>query len=145
MSSVYTYKYKFNDRLRHLTKFDKIRLGKILEIFQYSFITFIIVLIITRIFNKYIFTETQEDVENYSTSQLILWTFIELFIIIIMFFYIRKIVLLFPSIPALYISGFTEHTVMDYVIHIALVYVVMELIPTVRFKIEALKQKVKYM
>ena len=54
---------------------------------------------------------------------------IKTFVIIIAFFYIRKIALLFPSIPNLIYPKFNPLTTLDYSIHIALVVVFIEMVP----------------
>ena len=48
----YIYKYNFNEQIYKLFRFDKVRIGKIAEIFQYSLISYIIVFITTIMVNK---------------------------------------------------------------------------------------------
>jgi len=137
----YKYTYSFNKQFQKLIEFDKIRIGKILEIFEYSLISYIVVIISTTILNKYFFIKTKKEIEKYTTIKIIIVIFIELFFLIIIIFYLRKIILLFPSLPALYISGFEEHTVMDYVIHTALIFFFLEIITNLKFKMEILHDR----
>ena len=137
----YVYKYNFNEQIYKLFRFDKVRIGKIAEIFQYSLISYIIVIITTTILNKYIFYQSKEHIELLDTKKLIIRTFFELFLIIIVIFYIRKTILLFPSLPALYISGFKEQSVMDYVIHTALIFFFLEIITNIKFRMEVLHER----
>jgi len=139
----YKYTYSFDEQFQKLINFDKIRIGKILEIFEYSLISYILVIITVTILNKFIFTETKEEIEEFSTKKLIIRLFFELFFLIIVLFYLRKIILLFPSLPALYISGFQEQTVMDYVIHTALIFFFLEIITNLKFKMEVLHDRLK--
>ena len=137
----YKYTYSFDKQFQKLISFDKIRIGKILEIFQYSLISYVFVIITVTLLNKFIFTETKKEIEEQSTKQLIIRLFFELFFLIIVLFYLRKIIMLFPSLPALYISGFQEQTVMDYVLHTALVFFFLEIITNIKFKMEVLHDR----
>ena len=139
----YKYTYSFDKQFQKLISFDKIRIGKILEIFQYSLISYVFVIITVTLLNKFIFTETKEEIIEQTTRQLIIRLFFELFFLIIVLFYLRKIIMLFPSLPALYISGFQEQTVMDYVLHTALVFFFLEIITNIKFKMEVLHDRLK--
>ena len=139
----YKYTYSFDKQFQKLISFDKIRVGKILEIFQYSLISYVFVIITVTLLNKFVFTETKKEIEEQSTQKLIISFFFELFFLIIVLFYLRKIIMLFPSLPALYITGFEEHTVMDYVIHTALIFFFLEIITNIKFKMEVLHNRLK--
>ena len=139
----YKYTYNFNEQFQKLISFDKVRIGKILEIFEYSLISYIFVIITVTLLNKFVFTETKKEIEELSTTNLIIRIFFELFFLIIVLFYLRKIILLFPSLPALYISNFQEQTVMDYVIHTALIFFFLEIITHIKFKMEVLHDRLQ--
>ena len=139
----YKYTYSFDKQFQKLISFDKIRIGKILEIFQYSLISYVFVIITVTILNKFVFTETREEIEEYSTRILIIRFFFELFFLIIVLFYLRKVIMLFPSLPALYISGFQEQTIMDYVLHTALVFFFLEIVTNIKFKMDVLHDRLK--
>ena len=139
----YKYTYNFDKQFQKIISFDKIRIGKILEIFQYSLISYVFVIITVTLLNKFVFTQTKEEIEEQSTEHLIIRFFFELFFLIIVLFYLRKIIMLFPSLPALYISGFQEQTIMDYVIHTALIFFFLEIITNIKFKMEVLHNRLK--
>ena len=101
ISKNYKYQYHFSEQWNKLISLDKVRVGKILEMFQYSVIAYILVVIFTTILNKTIFSISKEEIESYNTLQLLTNTFFELFLIIIIMYYIQKIILLFPSLPAI--------------------------------------------
>jgi len=86
--------YNFKKQLNSLLKFDSIRILKLLEMIQYSIIGFILTLLIGNIINDIFFYEY--DVQTLTTIQLINYILIELIIIVILVYYIRKIVLIFP-------------------------------------------------
>ena len=56
----YKYTYSFDKQFQKLISFDKIRVGKILEIFQYSLISYVFVIITVTLLNKFVFTETKK-------------------------------------------------------------------------------------
>ena len=140
-SKNYKYKYHFSEQWNKLISIDKVRLGKILEMFQYSIIAYILVVIFTTILNKTIFSKPKEEIESYNTLNLLINTFFELFLIIIIMYYIQKIILLFPSLPAIFIPGFKEHTTLSYVIHTALIYFFLEIITNLKYRMEIIHDR----
>ena len=140
-NSNYVYKYSFSNQLNKILSFDKIRIAKIIEIFQYSLIAYILVLIFTTILNRIIFVSSEEEIKNMSTIYLLIQTFFELFFIIIIMFYLKKIIILFPSIPSLYFHGFKEHTTIDYIIHTSLIFFFLEIITNLKFKMEIIHDR----
>ena len=140
--------YNFHKRLTQLFTFDKIRLYKIVEILQYTTIYSLLVIITSYLLNKYYYkldkninTPDNIDIKSKSNNELIKLLGIivfEIFIITILFFYIRKIGLLIPSIPNLYSSNFKSHTTLDYIIHIGIVVFFIELLPKFKNRFEQL-------
>ncbi len=134
--------YNFSNRLNKVFAFDNIRLFKIIEIVEYSFIFLLLIVILMLFLNKYYFKyfnlKTEQD-ENDKKNVKIIKSFLNLFkdivLIVIILFYLRKIALLFPSIPHLINPDFIPNTTLDYTIHIALVVVLMELLPGLQAKI----------
>lgn len=63
-------------------------------------------------------------------------------VIIIVLFYLRKIALLFPSMPNLIVPSFNPLTTLDMSMHIALIFVFLEFIPEYRKKINELRKKI---
>lgn len=140
-SKNYKYKFHFHEQWNKLISIDKVRVGKLLEMFQYSAIAYILVVIFTTILNKTIFNKSREEIAAYSTFALLLNTFFEIFLIIIIMFYIQKIILLFPSLPAIFIPGFKEHTTLSYVIHTALIYFFLEIITNLKYRMEIIHDR----
>ena len=140
-SKNYKYQYHFSEQWNKLISLDKVRVGKILEMFQYSVIAYILVVIFTTILNKTIFSISKEEIESYNTLQILTNTFFELFLIIIIMYYIQKIILLFPSLPAICIPGFKEHTTLSYVIHTALIFFFLEIVTNLRYRMEIIHDR----
>lgn len=140
-SKNYKYQYHFIEQFNKLISMDKVRIGKLMEMFQYSIITYILVVIFTTILNKTIFNKPKEEIASFSTPALLINTFFEIFLIIIIMFYIQKIILLFPSIPAIFISGFKEHTTLSYVIHTALIFFFLEIVTNLRYRMEIIHDR----
>jgi len=150
--------YSFEDRFNKLITLDSIRICKIFEIFQFTFIFLVLLVITIKLLNKYYFTNFNINSElnikfnsmfdlisnkivNDAKSKKIKLFFIVLrdtFLIIILLFYIRKIALLFPSIPSLINPAFKEHTTLDFSVHIALTFIFIEFLPTYKKNVELL-------
>ena len=130
----------FQERWKKLVAFDEIRQFKLLEIIQYCFIFFILSLIVSMIMNKtyYKYVANQrkkrENKLHHKISLkegiiLIFTILVEILILTISIFYIRKIVLLVPSIGGFYSNKFKPLTTMNFVISIPLIFVFLELVP----------------
>lgn len=130
----------FQDRWKKLVAFDEIRRFKLLEIIQYCFIFFILSLIVSIIMNKTYYkyvaeqrkkreSKLQRKISMKEGIILIFTLFIEILILTISIFYIRKIVLLVPSIGTFYSNKFKPLTTMNFVINIPLIFVFLELVP----------------
>lgn len=135
----------FRQHWDHLFTFDIIRLCKLGEIVQYSFIFLVLCAIITYFLNKYYYyyvpslrtpTGPEKTVNKLILFYNFLLIFIDIVIVAISFFYIRKIGLLVPSIPALLYKKFKPHTTMEYTVHIALVVFFIELLPRLKERID---------
>lgn len=125
--------YNFQDRLNRLISLDNIRLLKFAEIFQYCILYIIFVFIITYIIDKTYFDIIKIDLLKEKSLlhfiEILILVIFETFILTLILFYIRKIVLLFPSIGTIYNKKFIPHTTIEYTMHIALIYVFFELLP----------------
>lgn len=86
--------YNFKKQLNSLLKFDSIRILKLLEMIQYSIIGFILTLFFGNIINDIFFFKY--DIQKLTNFELLYNVLIELIIIVILLYYIRKIVLLIP-------------------------------------------------
>tara|TARA_A100001011_G_scaffold188224_1_gene196827 strand:- start:1870 stop:2331 length:462 start_codon:yes stop_codon:yes gene_type:complete len=142
------YSYDTQSRIKKLTAFDMIRKLKILEMFQYNFIGFIIVTILAFIFDKFFFKKTFNYlIEKHKTGKekdktfigfLILCTItmMETFLILIILFYMRKLLLLFPPIGPYMDKSFTGLTTVNSVVHLTLSFLFLEFVSGYRAKTE---------
>ena len=130
----------FQERWKKLVAFDEIRQSKLLEITQYCVIFFILSLIVSMIINKTYYKyvakqrKKRESKLHHKISMkkgiiLIFTLFVEILVITISLFYIRKIVLLVPSIGSFYSKKFKPLTTLSFVINIPLIFVFLELVP----------------
>ena len=136
----------FNKRLGQLLAVDKIRLCKFGEMIQYTLVFLILVLIAAHIINTYIFSKfpdtNKEDKEKENKNKFmklleqLLRLFLKVIIVVITFFYIKKVGLIVPSIPAMLYPRFRPYTTLEYTIHIALVVLFIELLPSFKEEIE---------
>ena len=141
--------YNFNERLKKLFIVDKIRIFKFIEMIQYSFIFLILICFFSFIINRRLFIKNKTDknktdkIKNSYTDLIITFFHILFYIIIItlVFFYSRKIALLFPSIPNIIDKKFIPYTTLEYTVHIALVVTFIELLPEFKNRIVILKEK----
>ena len=124
---------EFHYRLSKLISLDKIRLGKFIEITQYSFIGVFITLSIMKLLslinNFFSVKNTINDVNDKKLNIFKLYFNISVKVIlsVIVVFYIRKIILLFPSIASIIINGFRPYTTIEYTIHVCTIFIVLEL------------------
>lgn len=107
-----------NQNLKTLFKFDKIRLCKLLEMSQYCIIGFTFTLIIGNFLNIYVLSD--DDLRNQSSLYLFFNIMIELIIIVIILYYIKKLVNCFPYmfsfINKKYIPSFKNESNNGYII-----------------------------
>jgi len=140
--------YNFYTRLNKLFAIDNIRICKILEIFQYTLIYSILVILCSYLLNNYYYKKDknisdkpyQEENKYIQIIKLSGIIVFELVVITILFFYIRKIGLLIPSIPNLWYPHFIPHTTLEYIIHIAIVVFLIELLPEFKHQLEDLNR-----
>lgn len=135
--------YNFYNRLVSIFDLDNIRFLKMIEIIQYTVVFFIITVMVTKFLNKYLFYKPEETIEKQalemSFTRLLFSIAVDLIIVIIAFFYIRKISLLVPSIATYLSADFKGYTTLEYSIHVALVFVFLEIVKGLKHKIEVLK------
>ena len=128
--------------INKLFTMDKIRILKIVEMFQYAIIFYFLTLIITDFLNDYIFTHTVEEIKKMSNMKLLLNILTHLFILVVLLFYIRKIALAIPSLASYIYPGFKPFTTIDYVMHIITVFLFLETLKALHYKIERLRDNV---
>ena len=134
--------YSFQERFNKIISADDIRLFKILEIFEYSFIFFTFTLFLAFLFNKYYYKIKVNQNIKKPTKKQIFYKFIkvysEVFMLILIFYYTKKIGLLIPSFSSFFNKNFIENTTLEYSIHIAIVVVLIEFIPKFKHNLDEL-------
>jgi hypothetical protein len=130
------------DKFFKLFKLDKIRMLKIVEMFQYAIIFYFLTLFITDILNDYVFTKTEEEIKKMKKIKLLFNVLFHLFILVIILFYIRKIALIIPSISTYIYPGFKPHTTIEYIIHVITVFLFLETLKSLHYKVERLRDNI---
>lgn len=131
-------KYSFQKRWQSLISFDEIRKYKLIEIIEYTILFFVVNMVVSNILNNLYFDrvnveERKQKISNNNPFEIlnfILTLILETVIITIIIFYMRKIVLLVPSYGSIKSDVFEPNTALEYTVHIALVFVFLEMIPT---------------
>lgn len=122
-----------------LINLDDIRIGKIIEIFQLS-ITFTFLGAFAAYFtNKYLLVQPHYTDSLLKTLGLLS---IELFILTVIIFYLRKITMIFPSLPTYLVKGFIPYTTLDITMWMVLVFVFVGSIDKLNNKVSLLQQKI---
>lgn len=128
----------YQKRFQQVISYDEIRIGKILEIIQFSFVFTILAVIASYGVNKYILFEHNEDE---SAIQILVTLSIELALLTIIVFYLRKITLMVPSIAAMIFSNFKPYTTIDLGMWMILVFVFVGGISKINDEISLLNRK----
>ena len=128
----------YQKRFQQIISYDEIRIGKLIEIVQFSFIFTILALFASWGTNKYLLFDISND-EN--IFQLLFTLSIELALLTIIVFYLRKITLLVPSIAALVFSNFKPYTTIDLGMWMILVFVFIGGISKINDKVTLLNNK----
>ena len=126
---------------KQFTNFDKIRFLKFIELFQYTVIFYFIAIVISKFLNKYLFTTKEEEIKKYSFLRLSFSIIIQLFVLIVTFFYIRKIVKAIPSVASLISEDFIPLTTLEYSMHIAFVFIFLDIVKNLKFKVSLIEEK----
>jgi len=129
---------------KQITSFDKIRLLKFIELFQYTFIFYFIAIVISKFLNKYLFTTKEEEIKKYSFLRLSFSIILQLFILIVTFFYIRKIVKAIPSVASLLSEDFIPLTTLEYSMHIAFVFIFLDIVKNLKLKVSLIEEKLPH-
>tara|TARA_Y100000389_G_scaffold204625_1_gene258429 strand:- start:4992 stop:5411 length:420 start_codon:yes stop_codon:yes gene_type:complete len=133
----------FSVKERHFFKFDKIRALKLLEMFQHTILFYVIALYISKFLNENVFTNTKKEIKKMSIFELSISIIMQLFILILCFFFIRKFILIFPSVSTIIDNKFKPHTTLQYSTHIAFIFFFLEIIKNLKFKIKLIHEKMK--
>lgn len=161
-------KKNFIINYKKLLNFDTIKKLRFIEIFQYSTIGIILALLIGRITEHYIFSNSlngliqlnvlkKKDEKiylnrenniiinndfNINYNRLLLYIVISLesFLFIIMIYYLKKILKLIPSVASIYNAKFIPYLTFDLSLNIAFSLILINRIPSFQSKITALTQ-----
>jgi hypothetical protein len=128
----------FNTRFNQLITLDKTRLGTFIEFFQYSIICTFMASYTAYYTNEYLLSDTNNDDTLFKT---ILMLSIELAIITIIVFYLRKITLLIPSAASFIFNHFEPYTTIELTIWIVLVFVFIGNMDKLKNKLSIIKDK----
>jgi hypothetical protein len=131
----------FNKYEMKILATDKIRVYKFIEMFQYTFIFYFLAEIVAKFLNKHIFTSKKKEFKKMSFFQLSFSIILQLFVLVVAFFYIRKAVHLFPSIPTYFDKSFVPFTTIEYATEISFIFIFLEVIDDLKFKLELLREK----
>ena len=128
-------------RIKEFFAFDKIRLGKIVEFFQSSLVSVLIVSIF-----GYLFKITKREFlgpinENENLFIIYLKISIEVFLISVLLFYLRKLIMIVPSVASYLVSGFKPYTTMDYTMSMCIVIIIIELFSDLKEDLDIVKVK----
>lgn len=134
--------YSFSKRFDKIISSDDIRFFKILELFEYSLIFFTLTLFLAFLFNKYYYKiKVNKNIKKPNKKHIFykfLKVYSEVFMLILIFYYTKKIGLLIPSLSSFFNKNFIENTTLEYSIHIAIVVVLIEFIPKFKHSLDEL-------
>ena len=135
-----------NKRFNQLIIFDSIRKLKLLEMFQYNFFGFIIVATVAYISDKFFFEKTynyfiKKHKTNNETDKSVLGflilcsvTMLETFLVLLILFYMRKILLVIPSFGTHMNRKFRGFTTIDSVVNLTLGFLFIQFVSGYRSK-----------
>tara|TARA_Y100000389_G_C17000986_1_gene289484 strand:- start:8 stop:451 length:444 start_codon:yes stop_codon:yes gene_type:complete len=133
----------FKNQLNKLLSFDSIRIFKIIEIIQYSIIFIFLSIFCSYFLNNFIFYEIdKEDYKKIPTYKLLLFLILDILIILIIYFYMKKLAYLVPSIGHIFYNKFEPFTTFEYVLDIPGLYLFLELTDGLKGKIEELSRRI---
>jgi len=110
------------ENVAKLIAFDKIRIYKILELFQYSVIFLFIAILLSKGIDS-LFTSDEETLKKTSTFVLHVDIVIISFVYCVISYYIHKFAHIIPSVMNLIDKDFVPHTTLNYSIHIVFIVV----------------------
>jgi hypothetical protein len=123
--SVSTY---LSNRLERVLSFDSVRALKIVELFQYSVLCTSVALIVAVLLDKslnrpFVFIYTDE-IEDMATWQVFVEAICIAFLLVIIAFYVKKIMMVVPSIAHYVDPRFQPHTTNKYAIDIIFIVLI---------------------
>ena len=113
-------------RIQRLVDTDKIRIYKIIELFQYSSIFIILAIICSKAMN-YLFSDNINKIKQKSKIIIHIEIFIIAFLFCLTSFYVIKLAKVIPSLMAIYDKDFIPYTTLEYSVHIVFIVVFIKL------------------
>ena len=128
----------YQNRFQQILSFDEIRIGKIIEIFQFSLVFTILAVIGAYITNEYLLFDFNG---NENILHIFLTLSLELAFLTLLVFYLRKVALLVPSLAAMLFTNFKPYTTIELGIWIILVFVLIGGLDKINYKVRLLDRK----
>ena len=130
----------YQNRFQQIVSFDEIRIGKVIEIFQFSLVFTVLAIIGSYITNEYLLFDFHGS-EN--ILHIFLTLSIELAVLTLLVFYLRKVTLLVPSLAAILFTNFKPYTTIELGMWMILVFVLIGGLDKINYKVKLLNKKFK--
>ena len=128
----------YQNRFQQILSFDEIRIGKILEIFQFSLVFTILAIIGAYLTNEYLLFDFNG---NENILHIFLTLSLELAGLTILVFYLRKVTLLIPSLAAILFTNFKPYTTIELGMTTIMVFVLIGGLDKINYKVKLLNNK----
>lgn len=128
----------YQNRFQQIVSFDEIRIGKVIEIFQFSLVFTVLAIIGSYITNEYLLFDFHGS-EN--ILHIFLTLSIELAVLTLLVFYLRKVTLLVPSLAAILFTNFKPYTTIELGMWMILVFVLIGGLDKINYKVKLLNEK----
>ena len=128
----------YQNRFQQILSFDEIRIGKVIEIFQFSLVFTVLATIGSYITNKYLLFDFNG---NENILHIFLTLSLELAVLTILVFYLRKVTLLVPSLAAILFTNFKPYTTIELGMTTILVFVLIGGLDKINYKVKLLNKK----
>ena len=128
----------YQNRFQQILSFDEIRIGKVIEIFQFSLVFTILAIIGAYITNEYLLFDFNG---NENILHIFLTLSLELAFLTLLVFYLRKVALLVPSLAVMLFTNFKPYTTIELGIWIILVFVLIGGLDKINYKVRLLNDK----
>ena len=128
----------YQNRFQQILSFDEIRIGKVIEIFQFSLVFTVLATIGSYITNKYLLFDFNG---NENILHIFLTLSLELAFLTLLVFYLRKVTLLVPSLAAILFTNFKPYTTIELGMTTILVFVLIGGLDKINYKVKLLNKK----
>lgn len=128
----------YQNRFQQILSFDEIRIGKIIEIFQFSLVFTILAVIGAYLTNEYLLFDFNG---NENILHIFLTLSLELAVLTILVFYLRKVTLLVPSLAAILFTNFRPYTTIELGMTTIMVFVLIGGLDKISYKVKLLNNK----